>query len=142
MELSAFSHLTRRNVKVIQPGLVYIIEWAGGAGPPSPTLPTSPTAAAATASPSASSSSLSSLSTTASGSDGHTTTTRRRKDKDRHDLVDVIDVEGGAPINEGTIYVASVSFFIVPSALWYVFVFLCAEGLHTFAGIFFLLLSL
>ncbi|KAJ7194938.1 hypothetical protein GGX14DRAFT_527285 [Mycena pura] len=106
MELSAFAHLTRRNVKVIQPGLVYVIEWAGGAGPPSPTLPTSPTAAAATAtaSPSASSSSLSSLSTTASGSDGHTTT-RRRKDKDRHDLVDVIDVEGG-PLNEGTIYVA------------------------------------
>lgn len=30
MELSAFAHLTRRNVKVIQPGLVYVIEWAAG----------------------------------------------------------------------------------------------------------------
>ncbi|KAF7308362.1 OTU domain-containing protein [Mycena chlorophos] len=35
MELSAFAHLTRRNVKVIQPGLVYVIEWAGGSGGPS-----------------------------------------------------------------------------------------------------------
>ncbi|KAJ7814669.1 hypothetical protein B0H14DRAFT_3111919 [Mycena olivaceomarginata] len=32
MELSAFAHLTRRNVKVIQPGLVYVIEWAAGEG--------------------------------------------------------------------------------------------------------------
>ncbi|CAA7264042.1 unnamed protein product [Cyclocybe aegerita] len=30
MELSAFAHMTRRNVKVIQPGLVYVIEWATG----------------------------------------------------------------------------------------------------------------
>ncbi|KAF7309955.1 OTU domain-containing protein [Mycena indigotica] len=37
LELSAFAHLTRRNVKVIQPGLVYVIEWAGGGGPASPT---------------------------------------------------------------------------------------------------------
>ncbi|KAJ7604562.1 hypothetical protein B0H17DRAFT_1173371 [Mycena rosella] len=43
MELSAFAHLTRRNVKVIQPGLVYVIEWAAGASSPSsPTSPTSP----------------------------------------------------------------------------------------------------
>ncbi|KAJ7156172.1 hypothetical protein C8R46DRAFT_1165706 [Mycena filopes] len=41
MELSAFAHLTRRNVKVIQPGLVYVIEWAAGGGPPSPTSLTS-----------------------------------------------------------------------------------------------------
>ncbi|KAF5376151.1 hypothetical protein D9615_007651 [Tricholomella constricta] len=34
MELSAFSHFTRRNVKVIQPGLVYVIEWAAFASPP------------------------------------------------------------------------------------------------------------
>ncbi|GJJ09376.1 hypothetical protein Clacol_003598 [Clathrus columnatus] len=39
LELSAFAHLKRRNVKVIQPGLVYVIEWncgwlsdAGGGG--------------------------------------------------------------------------------------------------------------
>ncbi|TFK97576.1 hypothetical protein BDV98DRAFT_259638 [Pterulicium gracile] len=30
MELSAFAHLTKRNVKVIQPGLVYVIEWDAG----------------------------------------------------------------------------------------------------------------
>lgn len=30
MELSAFAHMTRRNVKVIQPGLVYVIEWNAG----------------------------------------------------------------------------------------------------------------
>lgn len=30
MELSAFAHMTKRNVKVIQPGLVYVIEWAAG----------------------------------------------------------------------------------------------------------------
>ena len=30
LELSAFSHLKRRDVKVIQPGLVYVIEWAAG----------------------------------------------------------------------------------------------------------------
>lgn len=33
LELSAFAHLKRRNVKVIQPGLVYVIEWAGGGDP-------------------------------------------------------------------------------------------------------------
>ncbi|KZV80894.1 cysteine proteinase [Exidia glandulosa HHB12029] len=32
LELSAFAHLKRRNVKVIQPGLVYIIEWNTGVG--------------------------------------------------------------------------------------------------------------
>lgn len=30
MELSAFAHMMRRNVKVIQPGLVYVIEWNAG----------------------------------------------------------------------------------------------------------------
>ncbi|KAF8521101.1 hypothetical protein BU17DRAFT_88368 [Hysterangium stoloniferum] len=30
LELSAFAHLKRRNVKVIQPGLVYVIEWSCG----------------------------------------------------------------------------------------------------------------
>jgi OTU domain-containing protein 3 len=30
LELSAFAHLTQRDVKVIQPGLVYVIEWAAG----------------------------------------------------------------------------------------------------------------
>lgn len=27
LELSAFAHMTKRNVKVVQPGLVYVIEW-------------------------------------------------------------------------------------------------------------------
>ncbi|KIJ64353.1 hypothetical protein HYDPIDRAFT_175683 [Hydnomerulius pinastri MD-312] len=30
LELSAFAHFSRRNVKVIQPGLVYVIEWNAG----------------------------------------------------------------------------------------------------------------
>ncbi|KAH8101214.1 hypothetical protein BXZ70DRAFT_999998 [Cristinia sonorae] len=33
LELSAFAHMTRRNVKVIQPGLVYVIEWNAGGDP-------------------------------------------------------------------------------------------------------------
>lgn len=32
LELSAFAHMTKRNVKVIQPGLVYVIEWDAGGG--------------------------------------------------------------------------------------------------------------
>lgn len=34
LELSAFAHLNRRDVKVMQPGLVYVIEWAAGWDPP------------------------------------------------------------------------------------------------------------
>ncbi|KAG8891601.1 hypothetical protein FRC01_014609, partial [Tulasnella sp. 417] len=34
LELSAFAHLMRRNVKVIQPGLVYVIEWRTGPNAP------------------------------------------------------------------------------------------------------------
>ncbi|KAI0751989.1 hypothetical protein C8Q74DRAFT_1211507 [Fomes fomentarius] len=30
LELSAFAHMSKRNVKVIQPGLVYVIEWDAG----------------------------------------------------------------------------------------------------------------
>lgn len=30
LELSAFVHMKKCNVKVIQPGLVYLIEWAAG----------------------------------------------------------------------------------------------------------------
>ncbi|PCH42944.1 cysteine proteinase [Wolfiporia cocos MD-104 SS10] len=30
LELSAFAHMTKRNVKVVQPGLVYVIEWDAG----------------------------------------------------------------------------------------------------------------
>ena len=37
LELTAFAHLKRRDVKVIQPGLVYVIEWTSGADL-SPTL--------------------------------------------------------------------------------------------------------
>ena len=33
MELSAFAHLSKRNIKVIQPGLVYVIEWQAGESP-------------------------------------------------------------------------------------------------------------
>lgn len=35
LELSAFAHMMQRNIKVVQPGLVYVIEWdAGGAERP------------------------------------------------------------------------------------------------------------
>lgn len=30
MELSAFAHMVKRDVKVVQPGLVYVIEWGAG----------------------------------------------------------------------------------------------------------------
>ncbi|RXW13398.1 hypothetical protein EST38_g12456 [Candolleomyces aberdarensis] len=30
LELSAFAHMSKRDVKVVQPGLVYVIEWAAG----------------------------------------------------------------------------------------------------------------
>jgi hypothetical protein len=33
LELSAFAHMKKCNVKVIQPGLVYLIEWAAGWDP-------------------------------------------------------------------------------------------------------------
>ncbi|TFY74971.1 hypothetical protein EWM64_g9042 [Hericium alpestre] len=36
LELSAFAHMARRDVKVIQPGLVYVIEWASGWDPAPP----------------------------------------------------------------------------------------------------------
>ncbi|TFK47181.1 hypothetical protein OE88DRAFT_1811362 [Heliocybe sulcata] len=36
MELSAFAHMTKRDVKVVQPGLVYVIEWAAGGDSASP----------------------------------------------------------------------------------------------------------
>lgn len=38
LELSAFAHLKRRNVKVIQPGLVYVIEWNIGGVDSLPTV--------------------------------------------------------------------------------------------------------
>lgn len=36
MELSAFAHWAQRDVKVIQPGLVYVIEWSAFAVSPAP----------------------------------------------------------------------------------------------------------
>ncbi|KAJ7145669.1 hypothetical protein C8R44DRAFT_836825 [Mycena epipterygia] len=131
MELSAFAHLTRRNVKVIQPGLVYVIEWASGA-PPSPTLPASPhshaafeghastsaashlTSAAQAQTPagsahSASSSSLSSLSSLESTARVRRKDKDKDKDKERPRADEVIDVDGpaaGEEGEEGTIYVA------------------------------------
>ncbi|KAF7759905.1 hypothetical protein Agabi119p4_11600 [Agaricus bisporus var. burnettii] len=42
MELSAFAHMAQRNVKVVQPGLVYVIEWQAFAVSSSPTTPSLP----------------------------------------------------------------------------------------------------
>ncbi|EPQ55723.1 cysteine proteinase [Gloeophyllum trabeum ATCC 11539] len=41
MELSAFAHMTKRDVKVVQPGLVYVIEWAAGGDFDEPAQPSS-----------------------------------------------------------------------------------------------------
>jgi len=30
LELSSFAHMVKRDVKVVQPGLVYVIEWSAG----------------------------------------------------------------------------------------------------------------
>ncbi|OSX56646.1 hypothetical protein POSPLADRAFT_1076531 [Postia placenta MAD-698-R-SB12] len=50
LELSAFAHMTRRNVKVIQPGLVYVIEWAAG-GDLAADVPTTPSAPSTSVAP-------------------------------------------------------------------------------------------
>jgi hypothetical protein len=42
MELSAFAHMAQRNVKVVQPGLVYVIEWQAFPVSSSPTAPAPP----------------------------------------------------------------------------------------------------
>jgi OTU domain-containing protein 3 len=34
LELSAFAHMAQRDVKVIQPGLVYVIEWNNASNEP------------------------------------------------------------------------------------------------------------
>ncbi|KAK7035676.1 OTU domain-containing protein [Favolaschia claudopus] len=101
MELSAFAHLTQRNVKVIQPGLVYVIEWAAGGGPSSPTVPTVPNLG--TSASSSSLSSLSSLAPSASPSPAPPASGSHR--------VDAIDVDAAGDDGyqlpeEGTIYVA------------------------------------
>lgn len=42
LELSAFAHYSRRDVKVIQPGLVYVIEWFAGWDPSEITASSAP----------------------------------------------------------------------------------------------------
>jgi hypothetical protein len=54
LELSAFAHLKHKNVKVIQPGLVYVIEW--GAGAPFPSSPRASTTTNSNANPATNSS--------------------------------------------------------------------------------------
>ncbi|KAJ7801572.1 hypothetical protein B0H14DRAFT_1675715 [Mycena olivaceomarginata] len=133
MELSAFAHLTRRNVKVIQPGLVYVIEWAAGEGA-SPTTSAPPglshsssssslsslsslaPSAGASPAPGAAPAPSSSLSLAASGSAAALASAlagASASGSRRPDGVEVIDVDagegggaGGAQVEEGTIYVA------------------------------------
>jgi OTU domain-containing protein 3 len=50
LELSAFAHMAHRDVKVIQPGLVYVIEWASGWDSERDDEPTSAAASAASSS--------------------------------------------------------------------------------------------
>lgn len=49
LELSAFAHMTQRNVKVIQPGLVYVIEWDAGGDNVADRSPSPPPSHASTA---------------------------------------------------------------------------------------------
>jgi OTU domain-containing protein 3 len=42
LELSAFAHYSQRDVKVIQPGLVYVIEWFAGWDPSEIAAPSDP----------------------------------------------------------------------------------------------------
>ena len=51
MELSAFAHMTKRNVKVVQPGLVYIIEWNAGGDPAAKSRSPSPAPSRASPAP-------------------------------------------------------------------------------------------
>jgi OTU domain-containing protein 3 len=44
MELTAFAHMTGRDVKVVQPGLVYVIEANAFGGSPDPPPPLDPNA--------------------------------------------------------------------------------------------------
>lgn len=68
MELSAFAHMTKHNVKVIQPGLVYVIEWAAFGDPSSPVVATAPLSTASTKSTSSTTSTSSSSSSLSSSS--------------------------------------------------------------------------
>ncbi|KAL6308780.1 hypothetical protein BKA93DRAFT_761750 [Sparassis latifolia] len=51
LELSAFAHMTRRDVKVIQPGLVYVIEWATSGGDLVADRPSTPSPSSSTSTP-------------------------------------------------------------------------------------------
>ena len=50
LELSAFAHMTKRNVKVVQPGLVYVIQWDAG-GDSAPDRSPSPAPSASSSAP-------------------------------------------------------------------------------------------
>ncbi|KIP05688.1 hypothetical protein PHLGIDRAFT_36301 [Phlebiopsis gigantea 11061_1 CR5-6] len=73
LELSAFAHMIKRNVKVVQPGLVYIIEWNAGGDPATDSRSPSPAPARTSPAPQA-----------LAADDGEKTLTRReRKRLDR-----------------------------------------------------------
>lgn len=93
MELSAFAHMTHRNVKVIQPGLVYVIEWDAGGDPVTEEDPTPSTQSGA--------------SPTEDGVQSNREKRRKRSEKDkltRPPLPDATD-ESAPPL---TVYVAYV----------------------------------
>ncbi|KAF8312335.1 cysteine proteinase [Clavulina sp. PMI_390] len=89
LEISAFAHVKRKNVKVIQPGLVYVIEWDAGAA-----FPASPSAELAEIRP--------------ASPDDEREKRRSKRDKRRTSLDDQHDGEGGAPSIGNTVYIASV----------------------------------
>ncbi|TDL26853.1 cysteine proteinase [Rickenella mellea] len=99
LELVAFANLKRRNIKVIQPGLVYIIEWSAGGDPP----PMSPIAGSMHESDVGNS----------SISERDRRRLRREKKRDQKEKVPKVsqvsdddDDEGEDPSAEGAVYVA------------------------------------
>ena len=78
MELSAFAHMTKRDIKVVQPGLVYVIEWRAGAQVEASALGSGSTGSGSTGSRETGSGSGSTLGVTTAEGDAQLQSPRRR----------------------------------------------------------------
>jgi len=118
MELSAFAHLMRRNVKVIQPGLVYVIEWAAGGDPAS--FPTSSSAASANPREQPDSGPNADLGNLLDDRERrHLRRDRKRAEKERERAIVVVDDTQDDMESLGPIYVAYVAFPCLSSSIHY-----------------------
>ena len=119
MELSAFAHLMRRNVKVIQPGLVYVIEWAAGGDPAS--FPTSSSAASANPREQPDSGPNADLGNLLDDRERrHLRRDRKRAEKERERAIVVVDDTQDDMESLGPIYVAYVAFPCLSSSIHYI----------------------